>query len=42
MSHVDATIRPADLLALLADPALRLVDARPLAAYNGWRLGSRF
>ena len=40
MTHVDATIRPTDLLARLADPALRLVDARPLAAYNGWRLGS--
>jgi 3-mercaptopyruvate sulfurtransferase SseA len=38
MSHVDATIRPSELVALLEDPALRIVDARPLAAYNGWRL----
>jgi len=38
MSHTDTTIRPSDLVALLADPALRVVDARPLAAYNGWRL----
>jgi len=40
MSHTDTPIRPSDLLARLADPALRIVDARPLAAYNGWRLGS--
>jgi len=38
MSHSEPTIRPSDLVALLADPALRVVDARPLAAYNGWRL----
>ena len=27
-----------DLLARLSDPDLRIIDARPLAAYNGWRL----
>jgi thiosulfate/3-mercaptopyruvate sulfurtransferase len=28
-----------ELAAGLTDPALLIVDARPLAAYNGWRLG---
>jgi molybdopterin synthase sulfurtransferase len=32
------TIRPAELLDRLTDPAIRILDARPLAAYNGWRL----
>ncbi|HEU4572839.1 MAG TPA: rhodanese-like domain-containing protein, partial [Candidatus Limnocylindrales bacterium] len=39
-----ATISPdsisaAELLAQLSDPTLTVVDLRPLAAYNGWRLG---
>jgi molybdopterin synthase sulfurtransferase len=29
-----------ELRARLDDPALTIVDVRPLAAYNGWRLGS--
>jgi thiosulfate/3-mercaptopyruvate sulfurtransferase len=32
------SIQAADLVDRLADPALRILDARPLAAYNGWRL----
>jgi molybdopterin synthase sulfurtransferase len=32
-------IGPADLRSRLDDPTLALVDARPLSAYNGWRLG---
>jgi thiosulfate/3-mercaptopyruvate sulfurtransferase len=43
MSHLDpttvtATIEPAELIARRSDPDLRIIDARPLAAYNGWRL----
>ena len=45
MPHTDtsntspiATIQPTELSERLADPDLRIVDARPLAAYNGWRL----
>ncbi|HEX5015040.1 MAG TPA: rhodanese-like domain-containing protein [Candidatus Limnocylindrales bacterium] len=32
------TVQPAELAGQLADPNLRLLDARSLAAYNGWRL----
>jgi len=32
------SISTADLRDLLADPATTIVDVRPLAAYNGWRL----
>jgi thiosulfate/3-mercaptopyruvate sulfurtransferase len=33
-----STITARDLATLLDDPTLAIVDARPLAAYNGWRL----
>jgi thiosulfate/3-mercaptopyruvate sulfurtransferase len=33
-----AVIGTAELRARLEDPALTIVDVRPLAAYNGWRL----
>jgi molybdopterin synthase sulfurtransferase len=32
------TVTSTDLLARLIDPRLTVVDVRPLAAYNGWRL----
>ena len=32
------TISAPDLAARAADPNLRVIDARPLAAFNGWRL----
>lgn len=35
----ETTIKPAELAARLSEPGLRIVDARPLAAFNGWRLG---
>jgi thiosulfate/3-mercaptopyruvate sulfurtransferase len=38
MSQTTPTIEPAALLGRLDEPELRLLDARPLAAYNGWRL----
>jgi thiosulfate/3-mercaptopyruvate sulfurtransferase len=38
MTKLDATIQPTDLIARLAHPDLRVLDARPLEAYNGWRL----
>jgi thiosulfate/3-mercaptopyruvate sulfurtransferase len=38
MSLVETTIAPAELVARLGEPDLRIIDARPLAAYNGWRL----
>jgi 3-mercaptopyruvate sulfurtransferase SseA len=43
MSYLDSTtvtttIQPAELIASLSHPDLRILDARPLAAYNGWRL----
>lgn len=34
-----ATITTAELTARLTDPDLTIVDLRPSAAYNGWRLG---
>jgi thiosulfate/3-mercaptopyruvate sulfurtransferase len=34
------TVDAQALLGLLPQPSLRVVDVRPLAAYNGWRLGS--
>ena len=34
-----STISTADLRARLHDPTLTVVDLRPSAAYNGWRLG---
>ena len=34
-----STISTAELRDRLADPGLTIVDVRPLAAYNGWRLG---
>jgi thiosulfate/3-mercaptopyruvate sulfurtransferase len=34
----DPTIRTAELRDRLDDPTLTIVDVRPLAAYNGWRL----
>ena len=33
------TISTTDLQAAIADPATTVIDVRPLAAYNGWRLG---
>src|SRR3954452_25273628 len=33
-------ITTAELRDRLADPGLTIVDLRPVAAYNGWRLGS--
>jgi molybdopterin synthase sulfurtransferase len=39
MSQADSTITPAELLNRLGEPNLRIIDARPLAAYHGWRLG---
>jgi 3-mercaptopyruvate sulfurtransferase SseA len=33
-----ATVSTADLHERLGDPGLVIVDARPMAAYNGWRL----
>lgn len=33
-------IEPADLNARLGDPTLTVLDVRPIAAYNGWRLGA--
>ena len=33
-----ATITPDELRARLADPTLTVIDVRPIAAYNGWRL----
>ena len=38
MTRVLDTISPGELAARLADPDIRILDARPLAAYNGWRL----
>ena len=35
-----STITVSDLQARLADPALTLLDVRPIAAFNGWRLGT--
>jgi 3-mercaptopyruvate sulfurtransferase SseA len=32
------TVSPAELAGHLAEPGLRVLDARPLAAFNGWRL----
>jgi len=32
------TIDPTELLTRLDEPDLRVIDARPLAAFNGWRL----
>ena len=37
-SRPTETIDPVELAALLDDPQLTIVDVRPLAAYNGWRL----
>ena len=34
-----ATMATAELRNRLADPGVTIVDVRPLAAYNGWRLG---
>jgi thiosulfate/3-mercaptopyruvate sulfurtransferase len=34
-----ASITPDELRARLDDPTLTVVDVRPIAAYNGWRLG---
>ena len=38
MTRTEVTIQPDELTAQLGDPDLRILDARPLAAYNGWRL----
>ena len=35
-----STITVSDLQARLDDPELTLLDVRPIAAYNGWRLGA--
>ena len=35
-----STITVSDLQARLADPELTLLDVRPIAAFNGWRLGA--
>ena len=37
-SNPTAAIDVVELAARLDDPELRIVDVRPLAAYNGWRL----
>jgi molybdopterin synthase sulfurtransferase len=37
--QTDTTISTEELRSRLAEPALTIVDIRPLAAYNGWRLG---
>ena len=37
-SATTATISTAELSDRLADPSLTIVDVRPIAAYNGWRL----
>ena len=34
------TVTPEELRERLGDPTLTIVDVRPLAAYNGWRLGA--
>jgi thiosulfate/3-mercaptopyruvate sulfurtransferase len=34
------TVTPEELRDRLGDPSLTIVDVRPLAAYNGWRLGA--
>jgi 3-mercaptopyruvate sulfurtransferase SseA len=34
------TVTPEELRERLGDPSLTIVDVRPLAAYNGWRLGA--
>jgi 3-mercaptopyruvate sulfurtransferase SseA len=38
-SAISATISTAELRDDLGDPGMTIVDTRPLAAYNGWRLG---
>ena len=38
MTRTRDTISPGELEARLADTDIRILDARPLAAYNGWRL----
>lgn len=38
--HVAGLVTTAELHARLTDPALTVVDVRPLHAYNGWRVGS--
>ena len=38
-TEVRSTIDTAELRTRLADPALTIVDVRPLTAYNGWRVG---
>jgi thiosulfate/3-mercaptopyruvate sulfurtransferase len=37
-ADIGATISTADLARILPDPGVTVVDVRPLAAYNGWRL----
>jgi 3-mercaptopyruvate sulfurtransferase SseA len=37
-STLAPTISPGGLLARLGEPTLSVVDVRPIAAYNGWRL----
>jgi molybdopterin synthase sulfurtransferase len=37
--QADTAISTEELRERLGDPALTIVDIRPLAAYNGWRLG---
>ncbi|HXI81188.1 MAG TPA: rhodanese-like domain-containing protein [Verrucomicrobiae bacterium] len=37
-TDVGATIDAAELVNRLGDPGVTIVDVRPLAAYNGWRL----
>ena len=39
-TEADQSITPTELHARLDDGGLTIVDLRPLAAYNGWRLGS--
>ena len=36
------TLSASELAARLGQPSLVVVDARPMAAYNGWRIGEEF
>lgn len=38
MNHQISNISTGDLLGLMNNPELRIIDARPVDAYNGWRL----
>ena len=40
MTTTTRSIETSELRDRLDDPSLTIVDVRPLAAYNGWRIGS--